>query len=123
MARSKYSIWQNKRNRTKFHIMNKNVNNLPRLVVYRSNSNIYAQLVDDALNKTIVAASSIDKDLKEIIKKTDGKVGASRVVGDALAKKIKNEKIKQVIFDRNGYKYHGRIRALAEAVRSADIII
>ena len=123
MARSKYSIWQNKRNRTKFHIMNKNVNNLPRLVVYRSNSNIYAQLVDDALNKTIAAASSIDKDLKEIIKKTDGKVGASKVVGDALAKKIKNEKIKQVIFDRNGYKYHGRIRALAEAVRSADIII
>ena len=92
-------------------------------MVYRSNSNIYAQLVDDALNKTIVSASSIDKDLKEMIKKTDGKVGASKVVGDALAKKIKNEKIKQVIFDRNGYKYHGRVRALAEAVRSADIII
>ena len=123
MARSKYQIWQNKRNRTKFHIMSKNVNNLPRLVVYRSNSNIYAQLVDDALNKTIVASSSLDKDLKEIIKKTDGKVGASKVVGDSLAKKIKNEKIKQVIFDRNGYKYHGRIKALAEAVRSADIII
>lgn len=123
MARSKYQIWQNKRNRTKFHIMSKNVNNLPRLVVYRSNSNIYAQLVDDALNKTIVSASSIDKDLKEMIKKADGKVGASKVVGDALAKKIKNEKIKQVIFDRNGYKYHGRVRALAESVRSADIII
>ena len=123
MARSKYQIWQNKRNRTKFHIMSKNVNNLPRLVVYRSNSNIYSQLVDDALNKTIVSASSIDKDLKEMIKKADGKVGASKVVGDALAKKIKNEKIKQVIFDRNGYKYHGRVRALAESVRSADIII
>ena len=66
---------------------------------------------------------SIDKDLKEMIKKTDGKVGASKVVGDALGKKIKNEKIKQVIFDRNRYKYHGRVRALAEAVRSADIII
>ena len=123
MSRSKYKIWQKKRNRTKFHIINKNVNNLPRLVVFRSNSNIYAQLVDDALNKTIVAASSIDKDLKEIIKKADGKVGVSKVVGDALAKKIKNEKIKQIIFDRNGYKYHGRVRALAEAVRSADIII
>ena len=123
MVRSKYQIWQNKRKRTKFHIISKNVNNLPRLVVFRSNSNIYAQLVDDASNKTIVAASSLDKELKEIINKAEGKVGASKVVGDSLAKKIKNEKIKQVIFDRNGYKYHGRIRALAEAVRSADIII
>ena len=58
--KNKYQIWQDKRKRTKYHIMKKNVANLPRLVVYRSNSNIYAQLIDDGNNKTILAASSID---------------------------------------------------------------
>jgi len=121
--KNKYKIWQNKRKRTKFHIMQKNVGNYPRLVVYRSNSNIYAQLVDDANNKTLVSASSIDKNLKGVVNKAKSKVEVSKIVGDNLASKIKDSNIKKIIFDRNGYKYHGRIKALAEAVRSAEIII
>tara|TARA_Y100001970_G_C14251681_1_gene872327 strand:- start:482 stop:856 length:375 start_codon:yes stop_codon:yes gene_type:complete len=121
--KNKYKIWQNKRKRTKFHIMQKNVGNYPRLVVYRSNSNIYAQLVDDANNKTLVSASSIDKNLKGVVSKAKSKVEVSKIVGDNLASKIKDSNIKKIIFDRNGYKYHGRIKALAEAVRSAEIII
>ena len=121
--KNKYKIWQNKRKRTKFHIMQKNVGNYPRLVVYRSNSNIYAQLVDDANNKTLVSASSIDKNLKGLVGKAKSKVEVSKIVGDNLASKIKDSNIKKIIFDRNGYKYHGRIKALAEAVRSAEITI
>ena len=121
--KNKYNIWQEKRKRTKFHIMKKNVNNLPRLVVFRSNSNIYAQLVDDASNKTLLSASSLDNSLKKSIEKAKSKVEVSKIVGEHLASKIKESKIDKIIFDRNGYKYHGRIKALAEAVRSAEITI
>ena len=121
--KNKYKIWQNKRKRTKFHIMQKNVENYPRLVVYRSNSNIYAQLVDDINNKTLVSASSIDKNLKDPVSKAKSKVEVSKIVGDHLASKIKDSKIQKIIFDRNGYKYHGRVKALAEAIRAAEITI
>ena len=121
--KNKYQIWQDKRKRTKYHIMKKNVANLPRLVVYRSNSNIYAQLIDDGNNKTILAASSIDKNLKKSLEKAESKIVVSKIVGDSLAKKINDAKIDKIIFDRNGYKYHGRVKALAEAVRSAEITI
>ena len=122
-SKNKYQIWQNKRKRTKFHIMQKNLHNLPRLVIFRSNSHIYAQLVDDHNNSTIVSASSIDKDLSNEIKKADSKIAISEIVGKSLAEKIKKNKISKVIFDRNGYKYHGRVKALAESVRSTEIII
>jgi large subunit ribosomal protein L18 len=103
--------------------MQKNVANLPRLVIFRSNSNIYAQLIDDGNNKTILSASSVDKNLKESIEKAENKIAISKIVGESLAGKIKDAKIDKVIFDRNGYKYHGRIKALAEAIRSAEVTI
>jgi len=121
--KNKYQIWQNKRKRTKYHILNRNVSDLPRLVVFRSNSNIYAQLIDDKNNKTILSSSSIDKGLKKSIDKAKNKIDVSKIVGEDLAVKIKGAKINKVIFDRNGYKYHGRIKTLAEAVRSAEITI
>lgn len=124
MARkNKYQIWQEKRKRTKYHIMQKNMANLPRLVIYRSNLNIYAQLIDDSKKTTILSASSIDKNLKQSIKKAENKIATSKIVGESLAEKIKVAKIDKIIFDRNGYKYHGRVKALAEAVRSAEITI
>ena len=121
--KSKYQIWQDKRKRTKFHIMQKNVAKIPRLVVYRSNTNIYAQLIDDSTKKTILSASSVDNSLKKTIEKAEGKIAISKIVGESLAEKIKGNKINKIIFDRNGYKYHGRVKALAEAVRSAEIMI
>ena len=115
--------WQVKRKRLKYLIKQKNKNCNPRLVVYRSNTNIYAQLLDDVKNITILSASSLDKELKDSINKAGNKVEKSKVVGNSLAEKIKKTKIKTIIFDRNGYKYHGRIKALTEAIRSADIKI
>ena len=103
--------------------MQKNIGNHPRLVVYRSNTNIYAQLVDDEKKITVLSASSIDKNIKSLIDKAANKIEKSKIVGESLAEKIKEAKISRIIFDRNGYKYHGRIKALCEAVRKKEIII
>ena len=124
MARkSKYQIWQKKRQRIKYRIMQRNIGNHPRLVVYRSNANIYAQLVDDEKGITVLSASSIDKSIKSLIEKAANKIEKSKIVGESLAGKIKEAKISQIVFDRNGYKYHGRVKALTEAIRSAEITI
>ena len=121
--KNKHKNWQNKRKRIKYRIMQKNRNDYPRLVVYRSNTNIYAQLVNDLKMTTLLSASSIDKDLKDPIEKAANKIEKSAIVGNAIAAKIKKAKIGQIIVDRNGYKYHGRVKALTEAIRSADITI
>ena len=121
--KSKYQIWQKKRQRIKYRIRQKNISNYPRLVVYRSNANIYAQLVDDEKNATVLSASSLDKSLKKSIDKAANKIEISKIVGESLAEKIKDANIVRIIFDRNGYKYHGRVKVLAEAIRSAEIII
>ena len=124
MARkSKYQIWQKKRQRIKYRIMQRNIGNHPRLVVYRSNANIYAQLVDDEKGITVLSASSIDKSIKSLIDKATNKIEKSKIVGESLADKIKEAKIGRIVFDRNGYKYHGRVKALTEAIRSAEITI
>ena len=86
----------------------------PRLCVYRSNSNLYAQIIDDTTRTTLVSASSLDKDLKI---ENGSNVEAAKVVGKAIAEKAKKAKITKVVFDRGGYLYHGRVQALAEAAR------
>jgi large subunit ribosomal protein L18 len=111
--------WLKKRNRVKNSLGVRGT--YPRLVVYRSNVHIYAQLVDDNENKTLFSSSSNDKDLQASVKKADSKVEVSTLVGKALGGKLKKEKISNIVFDRNGYKYHGRVKALAEAVREAGI--
>ena len=88
--------------------------NVPRLNVFRSNSNIFAQIIDDEASKTLVSASSIDKELKL---ENGGNVEAAEKVGELLAKRAKKAKISKVVFDRGGYLYHGRVEALAEAAR------
>ena len=88
--------------------------NVPRLNVFRSNSNIFAQIIDDEASKTLVSASSIDKELKL---ENGGNVEAAIKVGELLAKRAKKAKISKVVFDRGGYLYHGRVKALADAAR------
>ena len=88
--------------------------NVPRLNVFRSNSNIFAQIIDDEASKTLVSASSIDKELKL---ENGGNVEAATKVGELLAKRAKKAKISKVVFDRGGYQYHGRVKALADAAR------
>ena len=104
-------------------MMQKNIGNYPRLVIFRSNVNIYAQLLDDSKEITLLSASSIDKDLKQSFVKAENKIEMSKIVGDSLANKIKDAKIDRIIFDRNGYKYHGRIKAIGDAIREAKIQI
>ena len=84
----------------------------PRLNVFRSNKNIYAQLIDDVAGVTLASASTVDKDISAE-SKTDG----AKAVGASIAKKATEKGIKEVVFDRGGYLYHGRVAALAEAAR------
>jgi len=86
----------------------------PRLNIFRSNSNIFAQIIDDEKAVTLVSASSIDQELKL---PNGGNIEAATKVGELLAKRAKAAKIKEVVFDRAGYLYHGRVQALAEAAR------
>ena len=115
--------WESKKKRLKYHLKQKNINNVPRLIVFRSNNNIFTQLVDDSTSKTILAVSSIDKELKEDINKAKSKIEKSTIVGSVISEKIKKVNIKKIIFDRNGYKYHGRIKAVGDAIRAAEIQI
>lgn len=86
----------------------------PRLNVFRSNANITAQIIDDEKGVTLVSASSLEKELKL---KNGGNIEAAKVVGAEIAKRAKKAKITEVVFDRGGYLYHGRVKALAESAR------
>ena len=88
---------------------------VPRLNVFRSNQNIFFFFIDDTKGTTLVSASSIDKDLKLA---NGSNIEAATKVGELIAKRAKEAKIKKVVFDRGGYLYHGRVKALAEAARA-----
>ena len=91
-----------------------------RLNVYRSSQHIYAQLVDDRRGHTVVSASSRDEEVRKTLK-SGGNVAAAKVVGKVLAMRAKEQGVSQVVFDRGGYAYHGRVRALADAAREGGL--
>ena len=90
----------------------------PRLAVYRSTKNIYAQLIDDTAGKTVASASTQEKAAPV---KTGGNLAGAKAVGELVAKRAIEKGIKKVVFDRGGYLYHGRIKALADAARAAGL--
>ncbi|TDT50418.1 50S ribosomal protein L18 [Fonticella tunisiensis] len=92
----------------------------PRLNVYRSEKHIYAQIINDDLGTTLVSASSIDKELKDTLKVGSNKE-AAKAVGQLIAKRALEKGIKDVVFDRGGYIYHGRVKELAEAARESGL--
>jgi len=92
----------------------------PRLAVFRSNSHMYAQIIDDTVGNTLVAASTLDKDVKSELENTDT-VEAAAYLGKVIAKKALDKGIKTVVFDRGGYIYQGKVAALAEAAREAGL--
>lgn len=111
-----------KNNKTKRKIRHKKIRakvfgtvEMPRLSVFRSNKHIFAQIIDDTKGKTLVSVGDLS------IKKKDKKENLARIVGMELAKLAKEKNIKKIIFDRGGYKYHGRIKALAEGAREAGL--
>lgn len=92
----------------------------PRLNVFRSHKHIYAQVIDDSIGHTLVAASTIDIELKGAVG-DQGKTEQAELVGKLVAERALDAGIKQVVFDRGGYQYHGRVKALAEAAREAGL--
>jgi large subunit ribosomal protein L18 len=89
----------------------------PRLAVFRSVAHIYAQLIDDSKGRTVVSASSVEKSTKT----NGGNVAAAKAIGKAIAERARDKGIQKVVFDRGGYLYHGRIKALADAAREAGL--
>ena len=92
----------------------------PRLAVYRSLSHVYAQLIDDSTGRTIAAADSRSPEFRQRLPK-GANVAAAKVVGELVAQKAKERGITQVVFDRGGYQYHGRVKALADAARAGGL--
>jgi large subunit ribosomal protein L18 len=92
----------------------------PRLNVYRSLNHIYAQIVDDSRGQTLVSASSLDKEVRKTLK-SGGNVAAAKTVGQVLAARAKAAGLTRVVFDRGGYTYHGRVKALADAAREGGL--
>ena len=117
--KSKY-LYNKRKARTRFSLKNSCTKNI-RLSVFRSNSNIYAQIIDDEKQSTILASSSLDKDLKKKVGDKTGNIKTATAVGSDIAKKAKEKGIKEVYFDRGGYLYHGRVKALAEAARKEGL--
>ncbi len=93
----------------------------PRLSVFRSISHIYAQLIDDVNNKTLLSVSTKSKEVSEEINSVKNKTDKSKIVGKSLASKAKELNIENIVFDRNGYQYHGRVKALADAAREGGL--
>jgi large subunit ribosomal protein L18 len=93
---------------------------IPRLNVYRSLGHIYAQIIDDSRAQTLVSASSVDKEVRKTLK-SGGNIAAAKSVGKIVAERAKQAGVSRVVFDRGGYAYHGRVKALADAAREAGL--
>ncbi len=115
-ARSDVRVKKHKRIRNRFS----GTPERPRLAVFRSNSHMYAQIIDDVAAHTLVAASTLEKDFAKELEKTDNVEAASKL-GALIAKKAMDKGITTVVYDRGGYIYHGRVKALADAAREAGL--
>ena len=92
----------------------------PRLAVFRSNNHMYAQIIDDSVGKTLVSASTLQKDVKANLEKTNN-VEAAAYLGKVIAERALEKGVKDVVFDRGGFVYHGKVKALADAAREAGL--
>ncbi len=124
MAKTNPKVIARKRRQSHVRKMVQGTTERPRLSVYRSNSHIYAQVITDGRMdesaKTLFAASSLDEGIRQATK-GQSKVDVAKEVGKAIALKCKEQGIEQVVFDRNGFLYHGRVAALAEAARESEL--
>ena len=115
---SRAKIREKKHRRIRHHLAG--TGTTPRLAVFRSNKHMYAQIIDDTEHKTLVSASTVQKDVKESLEHTDD-VAAAAALGTVIAKKALEKGIESVVFDRGGYIYHGKVKALADAAREAGL--
>jgi large subunit ribosomal protein L18 len=119
MTAQKDELFERRKQRVRLSIQ-RAANGRPRLSVFRSSKHIYAQVIDDAHGVTLAAASSIDGDLKSGLK-TGANLDAAQAVGRLVAERAKAAGVDKVVFDRGGYLYHGRVKALADAAREAGL--
>lgn len=112
-------LFDRRKRRNRFKIAKVSINR-PRLSVFRSKNHIYVQVIDDNEHKTLAAASTLDKELNKKLKATSDKAAAGEV-GKLVAVRAKKAGIKEVVFDRGGYLYHGRVKALADAAREGGL--
>ena len=110
------ALFDRRKERVRIQIRKKAPAGRVRLSVFRSGKHIYAQLIDDAKGATLASASTLDKEVKGTLKSAST-IEAAKSVGAAIAKKAKDVKVKEVVFDRGGYLFHGRVKALADAAR------
>ena len=113
------ALFARRKERVRIQIRKKAVGRI-RLSVFRSGKHIYAQLIDDSKGVTLAQASSLDKEVKAAVKSTST-IEAAKKIGELIAKKGKEAKVKDVVFDRGGYLFHGRVKALADAAREAGL--
>ena len=118
MSKSK-QLFDRRQRRTRAAIRTKSVGR-PRLSVFRSNKHIYAQIIDDGAGRTLAAASTVDKELRGKMK-TGADREAAKAVGEAIAARAKKAGVEQVVFDRGGNLFHGRVKALADAAREGGL--
>jgi large subunit ribosomal protein L18 len=116
---TKQDLQNRRRERLRYQLRQK-ANGRPRLSVFRSEKNIYAQVIDDAQGRTLAAASSLDKDLRAALK-TGADKAAAAAVGKLLAERALAAGVKEVVFDRGSYLYHGRVQSLADAAREGGL--
>ncbi len=119
--RTPVKIYRRRRIKKRIRKTIKGTAECPRLTVFRSLKAIYAQLVDDSNQKTILSVSSLSKSLKGEIGKAKGKIAVAKIVGRSMGEEALKLKIQKVVFDRNGYLYHGRIKALADGARETGL--
>jgi large subunit ribosomal protein L18 len=115
------NIAERRKNRVRFGVKKNNKNGRIRLVVFRSNQHIYAQLVDDVNGVTLAQASTMESEVSASLK-SKSNIEAAKKVGDLIAKKAKAANVNEVVFDRSGYLFHGRVKALADAARAGGLI-
>ena len=120
MSEKSIKLFGRRKSRNRYSLRSKSTL-IHRLSIFRSSSNIYVQLIDDKEGNTLVTVSSLDKELKKQLKNNGGNIKAAEIVGSSVAKKAIEKGIKEVCFDRGGYIYHGRVKALAEAARKEGL--
>ena len=116
--KSRIEVREKKHKRIRNHL--KGTADCPRLCVYRSNKHIYAQIIDDDAQRTLVSASTVEKSVKAELERTDD-VAAAAYVGKVIGQRAVEAGIKEVVFDRAGYVYHGKVQALADGAREAGL--
>ncbi|MEZ5690590.1 MAG: 50S ribosomal protein L18 [Rickettsiales bacterium] len=112
-------LFERRRRRVRYNLR-RQMNNRLRLSVFRSGKHIYAQLIDDSKGATVAAASSLDSEVKTSVKSTSS-IEAAKLTGALIAKRAKKADVKEVVFDRGGYLFHGRVKALADSAREAGL--